>query len=346
VKKKPREKRRAGREGDARPVEPGGGPSVSVRQLLHDGGSALRLHLAAGRSGLDHLIQLARVQRPGLALTGFIEYLRYGRVQIVGGSEISYLAKLTAARRRSILTRLARAHITCFVVTKGLQAPPELLAAAEESGVPVLTTPLQSTEFIKQLSAFLEQRLALRTLQHAVLLDVFGLGVLIIGQSGIGKSECALELVDRGHRLVADDVVELMRTADALVGSSPDLTRNHMEIRGVGVLNIKDLYGVSSIGTTKRVELVVGLERWETGREYDRLGLRDEKHAVLGLEIPLIRMPVAPGRNIALLVEVAARNQLLKHRGYDAARRLAEQVDALIEGGTVRPGRAGSGRRL
>lgn len=343
-----RKKRRsapAASEGTASTAAPGA-PAVSVRQLLHEGGSALRLHLAAGRAGLDHLIHLARVQRPGLALTGFTDYLRYGRVQIVGGSEISYLAKLTGPRRRSILTRLARAPITCFVVTKGLTAPPELLAASEQNGVPVLTTPLQSTEFIKQLSAFLDQRLALRTLLHAVLLDVFGLGVLIIGQSGIGKSECALELVDRGHRLVADDVVELMRTADALVGSSPDLTRNHMEIRGVGVLNIKDLYGVSSIGTSKRVELVVGLERWETGREYDRLGLRDERHAVLGLEIPLIRMPVAPGRNIALLVEVAARNQLLKYRGYDAARRLAEQVDALIEGGTVRPGRSGSGRRV
>ncbi len=320
-------------------------PFVTVRQLLHEGGSLLRLHLAAGRSGLDRQIRLARVQRPGLALTGFTDYLRYGRVQIVGGSEVSYLAKLTAASRRAILGRLAKADITCFVVTKGLAAPPELMTAAEHSGVPVLTSPLQSTEFIKQLSAFLDQRLAQRTLLHAVLLDVFGLGVLVVGESGIGKSECALELIDRGHRLVADDVVELMRTADALVGSSPDLTRNHMEIRGVGVLNIKDLYGVSSIGTPKRVEMVVGLERWEAGREYDRLGLRDEKFALLGLEVPLIRMPVAPGRNIALLVEVAARNQLLKYRGYDAARRLAEQVDALIGGGTPdAAGRAGPAR--
>ena len=234
-------------------------------------------------------------------------------------------------------------------MTKGLTAPPELLAArGAERRAGAARRPLQSTEFIKQLSAFLDQRLAQRTLLHAVLLDVFGLGVLVMGESGIGKSECALELIDRGHRLVADDVVELMRTADALVGSSPDLTRNHMEIRGVGVLNIKDLYGVSSIGTPKRVELVVGLERWEAGREYDRLGLRDERFRLLGLEVPLIRMPVAPGRNIALLVEVAARNQLLKHRGYDAARRLSEQVDALI-GGSAEPGAralpARSGRR-
>jgi HPr kinase/phosphorylase len=314
-----------------------GAPSVTVRLVLHESGSVLRLHLAAGRSGLDRQIHLSRVQRPGLALTGFTDYLRYGRVQIVGGSEVSYLAKLPAGRRKAILARLAKADITCFVVTKGLAVPPELLAAAEANGVPLLTTPLQSTEFIKQLTSYLDQRLAQRTLLHAVLLDVFGLGVLVMGESGIGKSECALELIDRGHRLVADDVVELMRTADALVGSSPDLTRNHMEIRGVGVLNIKDLYGVSSIGTPRRVELVVGLERWEAGREYDRLGLRDEKFSLLGLDVPLIRMPVAPGRNIALLVEVAARNQLLKFRGYDAARRLAEQVDALIGNGTAEP---------
>ena len=340
---------RGGNGGGPKGVAVPAAPAVSVRQLLHEAGSLLRLHLAAGRSGLDRQIQLSRVQRPGLALTGFTEYLRYGRVQIVGGSEVSYLAKLPAQRRRGILARLAKADITCFVVTKGLAVPPELQAAAEARGVPLLTSPLQSTEFIKQLSTYLDQRLAQRTLLHAVLLDVFGLGVLVVGESGIGKSECALELIDRGHRLVADDVVELMRTADALVGSSPDLTRNHMEIRGVGVLNIKDLYGVSSIGTPRRVELVVGLERWETGREYDRLGLRDEKFNLLGLEVPLIRMPVAPGRNIALLVEVAARNQLLKHRGYDAARRLAEQVDALIEesGGAPQAGRAAprSGRR-
>ena len=145
-----------------------------------------------------------------------------------------------------------------------------------------------------------------------MLLDVFGLGVLILGESGIGKSECALDLVDRGHRLVADDVVEVKRMGDELVGVSPDLTRYHMELRGLGVLNIKDLYGVSSIRLSKRVELVVQLERWDPGKEYDRLGLRDERFPILGVPLPLVRMPVAPGRNIALLVEVAARNQLLQ----------------------------------
>jgi HPr kinase/phosphorylase len=301
-----------------------------VRELLQQGGEDLALRLVAGRAGLDRSIHLSRVQRPGLALTGFTGYLRYGRVQIIGGSEVSYLRTLPARQRASILARLARSRVSCFVVTKGLAPPPELRSEAESRGVPLLATVLDSTRFIKQLSAFLDERLAARVHLHSVLMDVFGLGVLIVGESGIGKSECALDLIDRGHRLVSDDVVEIKRMADALVGASPDLTRYHMELRGLGVINIKDLYGVSSVRLSKKVELVVSLERWEAGREYDRLGLREERYPVLGADLPLVRMPVAPGRNLAILVEVAARNQLLKTRGYDAARRFAEQVDEMI----------------
>jgi HPr kinase/phosphorylase len=301
-----------------------------VRELLQHGGEDLALRLVAGRAGLDRTIHLSRVQRPGLALTGFTGYLRYGRVQIIGSSEVNYLRTLPPRARTSILARLARSRVTCFVVTKGLAPPPELRAEAEARGVPVLATALESTRFIKQLSAFLDERLAERVHLHSVLMDVFGLGVLIVGESGIGKSECALDLIDRGHRLVSDDVVEIKRMADDLVGASPDLTRYHMELRGLGVINIKDLYGVSSVRLSKKVELVVSLERWEAGREYDRLGLRKERYPILGADLPLVRMPVAPGRNLAILVEVAARNQLLKSRGYDAARRFAEQVDEMI----------------
>jgi HPr kinase/phosphorylase len=305
-------------------------PSVPVRELLGPEAAHLQLTLRAGRRGLDREILLSRVQRPGLALSGYTDYIRYGRVQIVGGSEVSYLQTLSPRRRAALLERLVRCKVSCFIVTKGLPAAPELRRAAERRGIPVLVTRNDSTPFIKQLSSFLEARLALRVHLHAVLMDVFGLGVLIMGESGIGKSECALDLIDRGHRLVADDVVEIKRLADALVGDSPDLTRHHMEIRGLGVLNIKDLYGVSSIRTSKRVELVVQLERWEPGKEYDRLGLRDESFPILGLAVPMIRMPVAPGRNTAILVEVAARNQLLKERGYHAAQRFAERVDEMM----------------
>ena len=198
------------------------------------------------------------------------------------------------------------------------------------------------------LSAFLEERLASRLHIHSVLLDVFGVGTLILGDSGIGKSECALDLIDRGHRLVADDVVEIKKMADILVGACPELTRYHMELRGLGVLNIRDLYGVSSVSLSKEVGLVIVLEQWEEGKEYDRLGLRDESFQILGIEVPLVRMPVAPARNIALLVEVAARNQLLRKGGYDAAQRFVERVDALVgsspEGRRGREVGSGSGR--
>jgi HPr kinase/phosphorylase len=313
-------------------------PGVAVRDLLGPE-SGLRLRLVAGRAGLQGTIHLSRVQRPGLALTGFTDYIRYGRVQIMGSSELGFLRTLAPARRRAVLGRLGRCRITCFVVTKGLAPPGELRAECQARGIPLLVTATDSTPFIKQLSAFLDERLALRMHLHSVLVDVFGLGVLIVGESGIGKSECALDLIDRGHRLVSDDVVELKRMGDALEGGSPELTRYHMELRGLGVINIKDLYGVSSIRLSKRIELVVSLERWEAGKEYDRLGLRDEKYSILGLDVPLIRMPVAPGRNLTLLVEVAARNQLLKTRGYDAARRFAERVDEMLVGG---PAGAGS----
>jgi HPr kinase/phosphorylase len=316
--------------------EPREGASVRVRELLEPS-AGLGLRLAAGQAGLDHVITLSRVQRPGLALTGYTDYIRYGRVQILGASEIGYMRKLPARRRGPVLRRLASCRISCFVVTKGLEPPAELQAEAQARGIPILVTSAESTPFIKALSAFLEDRLALRLHLHSVLMDVFGLGVLIVGESGIGKSECALDLIDRGHRLVADDVVEIRRIGDLLIGASPDLTRYHMELRGLGVINIKDLYGVSSIRTSQRVELVVSLERWEAGREYDRLGLQAEKFLVLDQEVPLIRMPVAPGRNLAILVEVAARNQLLKERGYDAARRFVERVDEMIETGTAVP---------
>jgi HPr kinase/phosphorylase len=311
-----------------RPPEP---PAVPVGDLLGPGAEGLGLRIVAGRAGLDRQIQLARIQRPGLALTGYTDYLRYGRVQVLGSGEVSYLATLTPKKRAATLERLARCHVSCFVVTKGLPAPPELLAHAGSRGIPVLATALESTPFVKQLQTFLDERLAVRVHLHSVLMDVFGLGVLIVGESGIGKSECALELIDRGHRLVADDVVEIKRVSATLLGSSPDLTRYHMELRGLGVINIKDLYGVSSIRLSKRLELVVSLERWEAGREYDRLGLGQEKFTIIDVGVPLIRMPVAPGRNLALLVEVAARNELLKERGFDAARLFAERVDEMIE---------------
>ncbi len=309
------------------------GPALTVRRLLRERRGELKLKLLAGRRGLDRAIEQSRVQRPGLALTGYFDYLRYGRVQILGASESGYLATLPARRRRSLLARLAACDVTCFVVTRGLPPPPELRQAAERRGVPLLGTPLESTPFIKRLTGWLDEELARSAQLHGVLVDVFGLGVLIAGESGIGKSECALDLVDRGHRLVADDVVEVKRIGEGLVATAPLLLRDHMELRGLGVINIRDLYGVSSLRVRQRVELVVDLERWEPGKEYDRLGLQQERVEVLGVEVPRLRMPVAPGRSLAILIEVAARNHLLKERGLDGAQRFAHRLETMIAAG-------------
>jgi HPr kinase/phosphorylase len=217
------------------------------------------------------------------------------------------------------------------LITGGFPPPAELPLEAERSRVPLLKTSVATPTAIAKLSSMLEDSLAERTMIHAVLMDVLGLGVLLAGESGIGKSECALDLIVRGHRLVADDTVEVRRRQETiLIGACPELTRHHMELRGLGVINIKELFGIASTRSSKRVELVVQLERWVPTREYERLGLDDTFHEILGLRVPLLRMPVAPGRNIAILVEVAARNQLLRQRGHHAARELANRLEASL----------------
>jgi HPr kinase/phosphorylase len=286
------------------------------------------LELVAGGNGLERHITSPRVQKTGLALAGFDVYLQPGRILIFGQSEVSYLRSLPTDARRASLARAFSHPIPCVLVTGGQSVPDELAEEAERAAVPVIGTALTTPVAITKLEGFLEDILAERTIVHAVLIDILGLGVLITGESGIGKSECALDLILRGHRLVADDTVEVRRRAESvLIGTCPELTRHHMEIRGLGLINVRDLFGVASTRTSKRVELVVRLERWEPGREYERLGLDEQFDEVLGLRVPLITMPVAPGRSLANLVEVAARNQLLRSRGHHAARKLVAKLD-------------------
>jgi HPr kinase/phosphorylase len=217
------------------------------------------------------------------------------------------------------------------VITGGFPPPAELMLESERARLPLLKTPVATPTAIAKLSSILEDSLAERTIAHAVLMDILGLGVLIVGESGIGKSECALDLIVRGHRLVADDTVEIRRRQETiLIGTCPELTRHHMELRGLGLINVKDLFGIASTRSSKRVELVVHLERWDPTHEYERLGLDDDFYEILGLRVPLIRMPVAPGRSIAILVEVAARNQLLRARGHHAARALADRLEQTL----------------
>jgi HPr kinase/phosphorylase len=305
-------------------------PGVTVRALLASRPDTfgLTLEVLAGAAGLDRAISSPHVQKTGLALSGFHEYLRPGRVLIFGESEIRFLESLDeAARVRSL--QLALTHdFPCVLITGGFAPPPALLAEAERARLPVLQTAVATPTAIAKLSSILEDSLAERVTLHAGLLDVLGLGVLIAGESGIGKSECALDLIVRGHRLVADDTVEIRRRSETiLIGTCPELTRHHMELRGLGLINVKDLFGIASTRSSKRVELVVQLERWDPSRQYERLGLDDQHFEILGLRVPLISMPVAPGRNIAILVEVAARNQLLRSRGHHPARLLADRLE-------------------
>jgi HPr kinase/phosphorylase len=297
----------------------------------------LTLELLAGDEGLERVITSPHVQKTGLALAGFHEYLKPGRVLIFGESEIRYLESLAPEVRVDAM-RLALTHdFPCILITGGFSFPAELIAEADRARVPLLKTAVATPTAIAKLESILEDSLAERVIIHAVLMDLLGLGVLIAGESGIGKSECALDLIVRGHRLVADDTVEVRRRAETiLIGTCPELTRHHMELRGLGVINVKDLFGIASIRSSKRVELVVQLERWDPTREYERLGLDEDFYDILGLRVPLIRMPVAPGRNIAILVEVAARNQLLRARGHHAAKQLADRLDRALRQSAIR----------
>ncbi len=253
-------------------------PGVTVGALLRSRPEAvgLPIELVAGSSGLDRRITSPHIQKTGLALAGFDAYLAPGRILIFGESEIRYLEGMASSSRVDALRRTLARDIPTVVITGGFAAPPEFVIEADRARVPLLSTPVVTPFAIAKLTAILEDSLAERTIIHAVLMDILGLGVLIVGESGIGKSECALDLVVRGHRLVADDTVEIRRRAESvLIGTCPDLTRHHMEVRGLGVINIRDLFGVASTRSSKRVELVVQLERWEAGREYERLGLDD-----------------------------------------------------------------------
>jgi HPr kinase/phosphorylase len=305
--------------------------------VLHDlaDSRALDLEVLAGADGLDRRITIPHTQKTGLALSGFDEYLRGGRVLIFGESEVRYLETLEPAVRTAVVQRVVSRNIPCILVTDGHTPPPEVIAEANRAGVPFLRTRAATPEAMSRMSAVLDTYLAARGVVHGVLMDILGLGVLVVGESGIGKSECALDLVVRGHRLVADDAVELRcRAQSFVIGTCPELTRHHMEIRGLGLINVQDLFGVASTRTSKRVELVVQMERWEPGREYDRLGIDDAFYETLGVRIPMIKMPVAPGRNVAILVEVAARNQLLRSRGHHAARRLVDLLNRQLDPAT------------
>lgn len=306
--------------------------TLAIQELLDETEYGLELRLLAGAGGLGHRVTSSRIQKPGLALTGYTEHLHPDRIQVLGNTEISYLGQLESDVAYAHATALCAFPISCFIVTKGLTPPPVFLTVAESAGIPVLGTRHQSSTFISLITKFLEERLLPTIHLHGVLVDVLGVGVLLTGKSGIGKSECALDLVIRGHRLVADDMVFIKKKMPAsLVGQSEQQIQHLMEIRGLGIINIKDLYGVSSIREKKIIDLVLELQEWDPEQEYDRLGIDDRKTTIMGVDLPHLVIPVRPGRNLAAIIEVAARNFLLKGMGYHSARDFQERLLARME---------------
>lgn len=301
---------------------------LSIKELLGEKEAGLDLELLAGQAGLDKLVKVPRIQKPGLALAGYTTSLHPDRVQVLGATELTYLSSLTPSKAIQNIQKLCDLPICCLVITKGQEPPAQLITEVESRGIALLRTHHQSSTFISLITRFLEERLLPATTVHGVLVDVLGVGVLLMGKSGIGKSECALDLILRGHRLVADDVVKVrMKLPAVLFGEGSDLLHYHMEIRGLGILNIKHLFGVAAIRERKKIDLAIELEEWNAEEDYDRLGLEDLKYSVLGLDIPMQKIPVRPGRNITSIVEVAARNQLLKEMGYHSAIEFQDRLE-------------------
>ena len=302
-----------------------------VQILLSPELEDLELELVIGGDGLDRTILRPRVQKPGLAFAGYYEYIKPARVQIIGESESKYLQGLPARLREKRIRDVAALDVSCFIVTKGVPPLQEFIHECENRSVPLFATRNMTSHVINRITYFLEESMAPHMTMHAGLLDVYGIGVLLIGDSGIGKSECALDLISRGHRLIADDMVIVRRHPnDVLLGYSSEILPHHMELRGIGIVNIKDLFGVSSTRDIKPIDIVVKLEQWIEGTEYERLGVEGESYNCLGVTKPLVRLPVASGRNLALLVEIGARNHLLKLQGFysaeDFARKLSEYI--------------------
>src|SRR4030042_366774 len=298
-----------------------------VQELEQNRESYLGLSLVAGHKGLKKRITHSQVQKMGLALTGFTRFINPDRLQIVGNTEMTYFKSLSPGQQEEVIRQICSLDLSCMVVTRNLEIPELLLHEADNRGIPLFRTHLRSFYFIKRITKFLEEKLAPASSIHGVLIDVFGVGVLILGKSGIGKSECALDLILRGHRLVADDMVHIQkRSPSSLIGSGFEVIQHHMEIRGLGIINIRSLFGVEAIRERKKIELVLELVEWDASREYDRLGFEKEKYTILGIELPMLRIPVTPARNLSTIIEVAARNHLLKVMGYDSAKEFEKNL--------------------
>ncbi|MBT2689079.1 HPr kinase/phosphorylase [Bacillus sp. ISL-47] len=292
------------------------------------------LELIAGEEGINRPITTSDISRPGLEMAGYFDYYPGERVQLLGKTELTFAEKLNDTDRESRLERLCTDITPGIIITRSLEIPEELIEAAERESVPLLRTKQKTTRFSSLLTNFLESKLAPTTAVHGVLVDIYGVGVLITGKSGVGKSETALELVKRGHRLVADDCVEIRQEdEDYLVGNSPELIEHLLEIRGLGIINVMTLFGAGAVRSYKKISVVMNLELWDPKKQYDRLGLDEEKMKIIDTEITKLTIPVRPGRNLAVIIEVAAMNFRLKRMGMNAAEQFTSRLSDVIEDG-------------
>lgn len=283
--------------------------------------------------GMEEInVTTSNVGRPGLQLAGFFDYFARDRIQVIGRVEMTYMEQMDENVLRERLDTLMQFEIPCLIISRDMPVPPIVLEASKRNHCPLLSSNLVTSTLVHRLITYLDDVLAPRVTQHGVLVDVYGAGLFIVGESGIGKSETALELVKRGHRLVADDAVEIRKVDEnRLVGEAPELIRHFMEIRGIGIIDIKAMYGVGAVINSKTIHMLVQLEFWDNTKEYDRLGLTEEYGEILGVRLPKIILPVRPGRNLAIILEVAARNLRLREMGYHAAKELDARLNSLIQ---------------
>ncbi|MDH3733138.1 MAG: HPr(Ser) kinase/phosphatase [Gemmatimonadota bacterium] len=294
--------------------------SLKVEDLLERKRESLALEVVAGASGLERVIETPEVSSPGLALSGYTDRFVTTRVQVLGQTEVAYLAALPGERRREVLRFVFESGIPCVFVTKGLELPEDLVEIADAAEVTVLRTSFKTGDFFRRIQPYLEEEFAPQTSLHGSLADVYGVGLLFQGPSGIGKSECVLDLVERGHRLVADDLVFAHRRgSEVLIGRGHEMQQYHMEIRGIGIVDVRAMFGVRAVRHQKRIEVVVQLEEWSEDAHYDRTGLEAQTIELLGVDLPLVTVPLNPGKNITVIAEVVAMNHLLKYSGVETA---------------------------
>jgi len=306
-------------------------PQVTVGQFYTQHADALQLKLLAGAAGLQRVIKEGSVNRPGLALAGYHKYFAHNRVQVIGFSETSYLKSLSADLGRERIRALFKQHIPCIILARGIRPPKIIIEEAEAHEVAVFQSPLTTMRFINAATICLEIDFAPQATEHGSMVDIQGVGIMIRGKSGVGKSECVLSLLDRGHSLVADDITKIRcLEGRELIGTSSEITRFHMEVRGIGIINVANLFGVQGIRLEKRLDLIVTLAEWTPDLEIDRIGLDQDYYEILQIKIPHVTIPVRPGRDLATLVEVAAYDQKLRSMGQNSAMEFNERLLALM----------------